>query len=118
MLVAACIGFVCDFVMVNLYVASITRFFCLFNVEALPLRHRLLKYMFYYTMVPFFIGRMVLEMLSIIAWNIIIFGKLTEAECWNYTKDWIGIYLKILGYINDFIPNYGALVILYILSIF
>ena len=115
---AACIGFICDFVMVNLYVASIKRFFCLFNVEAMPRSHRVLKYLFYYTMVPFFIARMFLEMFSIIAWNIIIFGDFSEAHCWTYTRTWIGIYLKILGYVNDFIPNYAAIVILYILSLF
>ena len=115
---AAIIGFVCDLVMINLYIASVKRFFCLFNVDELPMKARVVKYLFYYTMVPLFITRMLLEMFSIIAWNIIVFGELTEKECWVYVKQWIGFYLKILGFINDFIPNYACLVILWILSIF
>jgi hypothetical protein len=118
LLVSASVGFICDVVMVKLYVASIQRFFCLFNVDALPWKHRVAKLVFYYTMVPFFIVRMALEMFSIIAWNFVVFGDLSEHECWNYTNTWIGVYLKILGYVNDFIPNYAAIIILYILSLF
>ena len=75
---AAIIGFVCDLVMINLYIASVKRFFCLFNVDKLQMKARVVKYLFYYTMVPLFITRMLLEMFSIIAWNIIVFGELTE----------------------------------------
>lgn len=104
--------------MINLYLASVRRFFCLFNVEMLPLQQKIGKYVFYYTLVPLFVTRMILEMFSIIAWNFIIFGRLTETECMKYVTDWIGDYLAILGYINDFIPDYAAVVILYILNIF
>ena len=115
---AAIVGFLCDFVMINLYIASVRRFFSLFNVDKLELGHKCVIYIFYYTLVPFFLCRMVLEMFSIIAWNYIVYGPLDKESCWYYTIHWIQNYTKLLGYISDLIPYYAAIIILYILSVF
>jgi hypothetical protein len=114
----AIIGSSFDFLMCILYIVSIKRFFALFNVHSMPFARRYFKYVFYNLLEFFIIFRIIFNIATIIVWVVIIFGDLSAAECQYFTKEWIGHKMLIAGYINAFIPNYAALVIIYVLNFF
>ena len=51
-------------------------------------------------------------------WNYMVFNSLSKSECEHWINNWIHDKLLIMGLINDFFPNYCALVIIYIYWVF
>jgi hypothetical protein len=112
------IGIIFDIFVVKTYVACIRKFFNLLKVNQLSLTTQVFKYFFYSLMVILFILRTVINVTSIYFFNVIVFTELSKDNCYYWSKNAFGNLLWKFGWVSDFIPNYGAIVIIYLFYVF
>ena len=112
--ICGCIGSIMDFVMIILYVIIVKRFFELLFVN----KHlKMKKYCVYYSIIPFAFIHIFSNVFSISEWVYVVYTPQDYKSC----LDNVNFFMEVLpysDYINQVLPNFIALIILYVLNVF
>ena len=115
--VGGLIGSIMDFTMMVMYIIMVTKFFeLLFDTDG-KVRQNLKKYCVYYSIVPLAVIHIFSNLFSISFWISIVYSPQDKDSC---IKN-VNMFIKLLpysDYINCFLPNLIAVIVLYVLNVF
>ena len=85
----------------------------------MPIFTKITKFCLYYSIIPFLVIRILSNIVTIVFYNLLVFGPLDAKTCLNWTHTIYGTpILWVMGYTSSFIPTFVAFIVLYVIDIF